>query len=109
MQHGPQRIACAQPTNLTDIRLTSLAYAKSLRLTRGQNFSGYLYCSSSRKPVLYATIAALLLKHLLNAVDDECAQELDYVAAFQNQDGLSEILPSRVLKLSRKIGGDGGI
>jgi hypothetical protein len=88
VQHGPSRIVCAQPTNLSDVRLASLAYAKSLRLTSGRTFAGYLYCSSSRKPVLYATVAALLLKHLFNAVDEECTEELDYAANFQNADGL---------------------
>ena len=84
----PGNSSWARVNSVEELRLASLAYAKSMRLREGGSFSGYRYCSTSKKPVLYATIAALLLKHLLDAIDEDCTEELEYLTCFQNDDGL---------------------
>jgi hypothetical protein len=54
---------------------------------RGE-FNGYRHSASRKKPVLYATLAALLIKHLYGIEDERNSEELQYVLRFQSKDGL---------------------
>ena len=73
---------------INDIKDLTLAYVQSLRLTRRGSFIGYRHSASTTKPVLYATIAALLLKHLYGVHDEQCQEELEFVLSFQSDDSL---------------------
>jgi hypothetical protein len=80
--------ALRQPTTIDGIRRMALDYLASMRLTRGGEFIGYRHSATTTKPVLYATLAALLLKHLYNVQDEQTAEELKFVLRFQSDDGL---------------------
>jgi glycosyltransferase involved in cell wall biosynthesis len=77
-----------QPVTIFDIRSLSLDYLTMTRLTRNGEFIGYRYSNSVTKPVLYATLAALLLKHLYGQHDEQTNGELELVLRFQSDDGL---------------------
>jgi len=58
-------------------------------MMRSGRFAGYRHSKSARKPVLYATLSALLLKHLYGVpMDPVIREELDWVLRFQSEDGL---------------------
>lgn len=72
---------------IEEIRARTLSYVDSMRVVRGGAFAGYRHSASASRPVLYATVAALLVKHLYDergGVDEELA----YLASFQREDGL---------------------
>src|ERR1700694_3718488 len=50
--------------DIAAIRLATLDYVSSMRVTRNGEFLGYRYSKSCTAPLLYGTLAALLLKHL---------------------------------------------
>ena len=85
---GYEDYALQTPTTLDDIRRLSLDYLSSMRLTRGGQFIGYRHSASTTKPVLYATLASLLLKHLYGVEDEQVAEELEFVLRFQSDDGV---------------------
>lgn len=85
---GYKDYALRQPTSIHDIRRMSLDYLAGMRLTRGGEFIGYRHSASTTKPVLYATLAALLLKHLYGVRDEQSEEELEFVLRFQSDDGL---------------------
>jgi glycosyltransferase involved in cell wall biosynthesis len=78
----------SQSITLYDIRSRSLDYVTSMRLTRSGEFMGYRYSNSTTKPVLYATLSVLLLKHLYGFHDEHIDEELELVLGFQSDDGL---------------------
>lgn len=87
-QHRRNGAALAQGLTVRDIRRMTLDYAASMRLEQNGRFIGYRHSAATRKPVLYATIAALLLKHLYSERDDRIDRELDLLRGFQSDDGL---------------------
>jgi len=84
----PSPSCLSSPLTLTDIRRLTLDYVQKMRLTPGGEFLGYRHSASTTRPVLYATLAALLLKHLYGVADDQTQEELAYVSGFQRDDGL---------------------
>jgi hypothetical protein len=77
-----------QSTDLLEIRKRTLNYVASMRIVRDGQFIGYRHSASTTVPVLYDTLAALLIKHLYGAQDDFCKEEVQYVLRFQDEDGL---------------------
>lgn len=73
---------------IEDIGKKTLQYVLSLRMDSGNEFTGYLHSHSTKKPVLYDTISALLLKHLYNVNDNSNNEEIEYLLQFQSDDGL---------------------
>jgi len=75
-------------TTINDIQLLTLSYINKQRIMHSNKFAGYRHSASSTKPVLYATLAALLIKHLYGVHDEMTKTELDYVLSFQCEDGI---------------------
>lgn len=74
--------------SIDEIKKTSVLYINSMRKL-GNNFVGYKYSKNTTKPILYSTIANLLLKHLYKIKDEQNKIELDYLLSFQDEkDGL---------------------
>lgn len=74
-------------SQLYDIKIKLSQYIKSLRVESNGEFKGYRYSHNTKQPVLYATIAVLLVKHLYN-IQDNISEELEYLHQFQSNDGL---------------------
>ncbi len=77
--------------NIADVRARTLAFVESMRIHE-QPYGQWGYSCSSRKPVLYASIYALLIKHLygeLGNLPRRYTQEwTNYIESFQSEDGL---------------------
>jgi len=86
--HTHQSRTLSSPVNINDIKNLTLEYMQSLRLTHRSKFIGYRHSYSTTKPILYDTLAVLLLKHLYNVPDEQCQEELASVLSFQSDDGL---------------------
>jgi len=84
----PSANSLSATIGINDIRSMALDYLVGMRLTRGGKFIGYRHSSSTTRPVLYATLAALLLKHLYGVKDGQTREELEFVLDFQSDDGL---------------------
>jgi len=85
---GYKNYSLHQSINLDDIQRISLGYLASLRVYHTGEFVGYRHSACTTKPVLYATLAALLLKHLYGFIDEYIDEELEFVLRFQSDDGL---------------------
>jgi hypothetical protein len=70
------------------IRQATLEYVSSMKVSRNGEFLGYRYSGSTTEPILYCTLAALLIKHLYRAEDDSIDLELERVLQYQGEDGL---------------------
>jgi len=75
-------------TAIADIRQLTLDYLNKMKVFRKGRLVGYRHSASTSKPVLYATLAALLTKHLYNHRDETMEQEIDIVLDAQSDDGL---------------------
>jgi hypothetical protein len=75
-------------SRIEDICNLSLDYVARMRLIRSSEFMGYRHSASTTKPLLYATLAALLIKHLYGVRDAQVEEELELVLRFQSDDGL---------------------
>jgi len=74
--------------SIDTIRSLALSYMKSLRVVTDGQFRGYKYSRYSTKPVLYATLAALLTKHLYGYQSGDEEEEINLVQSYQVKDGL---------------------
>ena len=70
------------------IKRASLRFAGRLRVSENGRFVGYRFAPSTTKPLLYCTVAALLLKHLYGVSDPAIREELETVVLYQGDDGL---------------------
>ena len=78
-----------QDLGIENIRDLTLDYVKSMKMPLiGGNFCGYKHSKSSTKAVLYATLSALLVRHLYGDIGKDIDEQLDYVQTFQCDDGL---------------------
>lgn len=81
----------ASDLSIIDIRDRTLNYIESLRI-KESNYGQYRYCKTQKKPVLYASIYAVLTRHLykdLNTVSyNEKKEWINYIQSFQSDDGL---------------------
>jgi hypothetical protein len=75
-------------TDIESIRAATLNFIADLRVTQSNRFIGYRFTRSGRQPLLYSTLAALLVKHLYDAVDTRAEEELELVCSYQDVDGL---------------------
>ncbi len=73
---------------IDDLVRLVIQYTRSMRLKKEGEFIGYRHSDSSQKPVLYDTLAALLIKHLCHVKDGGIQEELECVLHFQSDDGL---------------------
>lgn len=76
------------PKDILDIRNISLNYIDNMRITNDGRFIGYRHSVNTTKPILYDTLAALLVKHLYGVNDEKIKEEIEYLLQFQNDDGL---------------------
>ena len=85
-----KKMSINTPLNITAIKNLSLNYTHSLRVyeNENENFIGHKHSHSTSKPVLYSTIACLLLKHLYGYKDDKTQEELELILKSQSDDGL---------------------
>ncbi len=86
-----QHVPLQNSNNLADLPDRVLAYTEGLRL-KGSPYGTYRYTSSGTRPLLYASVYAALLRHLLGdlrKVTQEQRQEwIAYINSFQSEDGL---------------------
>ncbi|MFC2066190.1 hypothetical protein ACFLUO_03890 [Chloroflexota bacterium] len=75
-------------TTIVDIRQLTLGYINKMKVYKKGRSIGYRHSASTDKPVLYATLAALLTKHLYNYQDETIEQEVNLVLDAQSDDGL---------------------
>lgn len=75
--------------SIEDIKSAGLQFAESLRVVDDHgSFLGYRHSPSTKMPILYSTLAVLLLKHLYGVSDSTTSEELERVLTYQNEDGL---------------------
>jgi hypothetical protein len=77
-----------EPLTIEGIRGLTLTYLDAMRIKKGGEFGGFRHSGSTKKPVLYATLGALLVKHLYGVEDERNFEELRYILRFQSEDGL---------------------
>lgn len=75
-------------SSIEDIRQATLSFAASLRVTKDGHFLGYRFANETRSPLLYCTLAVLLLKHIYRVEDESIENELARVLSYQSDDGL---------------------
>jgi len=77
--------------DLNIIRQKSLRYAEALRIQE-EPYGRYRYSDSGKVPILYASVYAVLVRHLLNDFTDlkleDKMQWTEYICSHQNEDGL---------------------
>jgi len=59
-----------------------------MKILKDGKFLGYRCSGSTTEPILYGTLAALLIKHLYNMEEDAIPVELERVLQYQGDDGL---------------------
>jgi hypothetical protein len=74
--------------DIKEIKHATLRFIARMRVNRGGKDVGYRFSESTTEPLLYCTLAALLLKHLYGVDDPSTPVELEMVRRFQGQDGL---------------------
>jgi hypothetical protein len=84
----PQAYDFDQATDIFRIRDHTLDFISKMRLVKHDRFAGYRYSASTKRPVLYNTIAALLIRHLYGVRSDRDAEEIDYMLGFQDDRGI---------------------
>lgn len=76
---------------LTELRRKALDYAERLRIQDGV-YGRYRYKSGGNPPLLYASVFAVLLRHLtgdlLTLTPEQRAEWVGYVSSYQSEDGL---------------------
>jgi glycosyltransferase involved in cell wall biosynthesis len=78
-----------QNLGIENIKALTLNYIKSMKMPMiGGIFCGYKHSKSTTKAVLYATLSALLVRHLYGDIASDIDEQLDYVQKFQCDDGL---------------------
>jgi len=75
-------------TSIKSIRQHTLEYLNSMRVHKRGCFRGYRHSACGNKPVLYASLCALLVKHLYRVRDSSTDEEIEYVLNFQGNDGI---------------------
>ncbi|MCP4135903.1 MAG: hypothetical protein GY754_33350 [bacterium] len=75
-------------STIKDITDAGSLFINGMKMDPQNGFQGYLFSSSTDKPVLYNTLAVLLIKHLLGIEDETVKEELEYVQTFQHDDGI---------------------
>jgi hypothetical protein len=75
-------------TSAAEIAHTALSFLDGLRVAEDGRFMGYRHSQSTTRPILYATLAALLARHLLGAADAGSQEEARSITGFQAEDGL---------------------
>ena len=79
------------PDGILDIRNSALLYTESLRIKDGA-YGIYRYNANGSAPLLYASIYAAMLRHLLgdttSLTQEECKEWIAYINNFQCEDGL---------------------
>jgi len=77
--------------NINEIRMKTLNYIENMRVSH-TSYGQYRYSASQRKPVLYASLYAVLTRHLYrdldNLTDKQKKDWIDYIQSFQADDGL---------------------
>jgi hypothetical protein len=74
--------------SIETIRQSTFDYLTRLKVSSNGEFVGYRYSEGTRAPLLYCTLAVLLLKHLYGRVDESVTAELSRVLTYQGEDGL---------------------
>lgn len=73
------------------LRSSALDFTSSMKCPVGEPFQ-YVYSASQREPVLYASVYAVLIRHLYSDLpppgDGECMEWAEHIAGFQSDDGL---------------------
>ena len=87
-QEEPGYLPLHEPVTMESIKDLTLKYLNAMRIQKGGQFGGFRHSGSMKKPVLYATLAALLVKHLYGIKDERNFEELQYILRFQSEDGL---------------------
>jgi hypothetical protein len=74
--------------NIQAIRQSTLQYVSSMRVLRNGKFLGYRFSQRTAEPLLYCTLAALLIKNLYGIKDESSGEELKRVLEYQGEDGI---------------------
>lgn len=81
----------AQNLDIKEIREKTLDYTESMQI-KNTAYGQYRYSKSQKKPVLYASIYAVLIRHLYKDLDSLTEKQrrewIDYIQSFQDNDGL---------------------
>jgi hypothetical protein len=86
---APQWDQLSTGVALATIKERTFDYMRSLRVSKDGEFLGYRHSAFAEKPVLYGTLAALLLRHLYGDNEAEhIPEEIDRVLGSQRDDGL---------------------
>ena len=77
--------------SVSDVRASTLGFIESMRINR-EPMCQYVYSPSQTKPVLYASVYAVLTRHLYHDLDSLGTSEkqrwIDYISSYQADDGL---------------------
>lgn len=76
--------------NMLTIRRKTLTYIENMRI-KELPYCQYRYSANTKKPVLYASVYAIMTTHLyrdLNISDEERKKWISYLQSFQDDDGL---------------------
>lgn len=86
-----QEIRLANGLNIGEIRQRTLSYIESMHI-KDTSYGIYKYSKSQTKPVLYASIYAVLTRHLYKDLDNLTGKQrkewINYIQSFQDEDGL---------------------
>ena len=74
--------------SIEEVRSLTLDYLFRMRTQSRGGQTGYRHSTSTKRPILYATIAALLTKHLYGVRDEAVDEDLDLLTGAQGDDGL---------------------
>lgn len=86
---SPPRVIMPEVSSIDEIKTQTLGFMNGMRIYRQGRFNGYRHAASTKKPVLYATLAALLTRHLYGEHGNkQYLEEIEYVRGFQSDDGL---------------------
>lgn len=86
-----QTVMKCEDLSIEEIRQRTLDYIETMRI-KNTSYGQYRYAKSQKTPVLYASLYAVLTRHLYKDRDDltgiQRKEWIDYIQSFQDNDGL---------------------